>query len=853
MKNIFSKILNIGAPKGIAASFPDQDFLPYVAHYNSETIINKNGELIQTIRVVGLPKDASFENFANLRNVLRKSITNNLDKISKKTEKENIAFWFHTIRRSKNLRSNPEEVKNYFARYVDDRWNEESLWEKQFVNEFYITIVIGGLDYSIRNLKAFLGSFSKSSVFKVHQSHLDKSLKILTELTDSVLEDVKVFGAKKLCIYEWEGVLYSEQMRFFSKIVNLSEDHYPVGFKDMSYDLVRSKIAFGDREIEVHSLEDKNFAAILSIKEYQETKIANIDNLMRLPIQFIITQFFDLNINQKELEQYEYQDYILKISGDEEFREISGIKEFFTGLEEGDKPRYSSSQTTIMVISNEFEKLKTDIIKINDTLSVIGQLAIREELFLEHCFWSQLPGNFYTVVRKKNINIKNIAGFACLNSFPSGSFAGNTWGSPLTIMRTIIDTPYFFNFHHLNNGNNLIVADINNKQNYLINFLITQSSRFNPRIFYFTNSNSSLPITKAIDGNFYNVQNLIKEKSIELFNYNNAKTHNLILTELLISFIYSLIPEQQSQSLLSELKFAEVIIEDSAIFKKINSFTDLVELFNRSETRNLHQALTHNWIKGNFTNIFNTTNNLEKDKSNQIDWQKRFLTFNFEETYSKKDLTVPILINLMSSVIEISFNDNEPKIIVLDSVTDLFIDKSSLKLLSLITKIAKDANVAILASYYDRNDLQKFVDIKHVFGSFANEIYATNSYIIPNYKSVFRLSDEEFSALQQMEDDNYFLLKYGQTSLMASAMINDNQDLAEFIEGSPTAVMIVEEILEDIARTKGKEPFSSEDWFGDAINILGEIHLEEHRSMVEEDRKRKVAAKQRLQQFDTGM
>ena len=104
-----------------------------------------------------------------------------------------------------------------------------------------------------------------------------------------------------------------------------------------------------------------------------------------------------------------------------------------------------------------------------------------------------------------------------------------------------------------------------------------------------------------------------------------------------------------------------------------------------------------------------------------------------------------------------------------------------------------------------------------------------------------------------MEDDNYFLLKYGQTSLMVSAMINNNQDLVEFIEGSPTAVMIAEEILEDITKAKGDKPFSSEEWVGDAINILGEIHQEEHKSMVEEERKRKVAEKQRLQKFDTGI
>ena len=69
-----------------------------------------------------------------------------------------------------------------------------------------------------------------------------------------------------------------------------------------------------------------------------------------------------------------------------------------------------------------------------------------EDIFLEHCFWSQLPGNFSFLRRQKIINTGRIAGFASLHSFPSGSISGNHWGSAICALKTVLNTPFFFNF-----------------------------------------------------------------------------------------------------------------------------------------------------------------------------------------------------------------------------------------------------------------------------------------------------------------------------------------------------------------------------------------------------------------------
>ena len=75
---------------------PDEDFLPYVCHYDESTILTKNGELLQTIRITGFSSTSVVSEIVSLRDSVREAI---LESIPDK----GVALWFHTIRRKKNI------------------------------------------------------------------------------------------------------------------------------------------------------------------------------------------------------------------------------------------------------------------------------------------------------------------------------------------------------------------------------------------------------------------------------------------------------------------------------------------------------------------------------------------------------------------------------------------------------------------------------------------------------------------------------------------------------------------------------------------------------------------------------
>ena len=142
---------------------------------------------------------------------------------------------------------------------------------------------------------------------------------------------------------------------------------------------------------------------MLSLKEYSEVSPAALDRILQLPLEFIITQSFDFAFTKKELETYEYQDYVLQVSGDDDFRHISGIADFVESKTKS-LTDYGKLQTTLMLINQTHEALEKDVALAIEKFSLLGFILVREDIYCEHCFWGQLPGNFAFLRRQKIIN-----------------------------------------------------------------------------------------------------------------------------------------------------------------------------------------------------------------------------------------------------------------------------------------------------------------------------------------------------------------------------------------------------------------------------------------------------------------
>ena len=87
LEQILKHTVNKG-PRTITAKKPDEDFIPYVCHYDENTILTKNGELLQVIKITGFSDQAISADIISLRDALRDAIYDNVND-------SKFSFWFH--------------------------------------------------------------------------------------------------------------------------------------------------------------------------------------------------------------------------------------------------------------------------------------------------------------------------------------------------------------------------------------------------------------------------------------------------------------------------------------------------------------------------------------------------------------------------------------------------------------------------------------------------------------------------------------------------------------------------------------------------------------------------------------
>ncbi len=610
-------------------------------------------------------------------------------------------------------------------------------------------------------------------------------------------------------------------MRFFGKIINLYEERYPLSANDISNDLSSHKIAFGSRELEVVGYNNKNFAAMLSLKEYFEVSVAALDRILQLPFEFIITQSFDYTYSQKELDPYEYQNYILQISGDEDFRQISGAANFVES-KYGLATDYGKLQTTIMFIGKTQEEMEKDVKDALEQFNSLGFVVIREDIFSEHCFWSQLPGNFRYLRRQKVINTHAIAGFAALHNFPAGLIAGNHWGSAVTVFRTVLNTPYFFNFHVKDLGHSMIIGPKGSGKTVLLNFLLAQAQKFGGKLFYFDFDNSAKAFIKALSGSYYKIlednpedDEFLKLNPISLSKNDDNKA-------FLINFFTSLIIFAKDPVPAGEINAIPQIV-DQIFFTNATNFKDAIEVFNVSETRNIYEKLKI-WGEGKLNKVFGS--------NAEINWSDRIIGFDFTEVAMQKPIAVPI-VNYLLHRLELAL-DGSPTIIVFGetwSLVDDIIIKPKIK--DLLNRL-RSKNAMVIFSSQDVENVGESDFIFEVKENIATEIFLPNKDPNSSYKSGFELNDEEMEIVRMMEiQERHFLFKHEGDSVIATLNLEKHIEFLKILSADAVTISAMEEVIAVNTTDANKNPTVAT-WLPQLFEILKELEKER----VEEEKQK---------------
>jgi type IV secretion system protein VirB4 len=470
-------------------NFNNDHFIPIACHYDENTLLTKDGQLIQVLRIENVFNFGNkITGLANVRDVLREAIQKHIN-----TDK--VAFWISTIRDTVDL-SDHTKYSIPFCQDVHNAWQQINNWNNSFTNTLYIAIVYQNANISIKDFTSFANSLNDKTVFKFHNSYLSSALNSLSKIVSNIYTALQIFNVTKLSIIHRNDTYYSELQSFLSKIIYLDKTDLLVKELDISKDLAPvSYIVNGDK-IQINKRDAAKFATMLSIKEYQDIPTEILDDFLQLPVSMIITEIFTITTKETAIKDLEFSNYILSISLDQEFADASYIKEM---LSQNDNMAFCQQQINISVIAKDASVLESYVEIAAKKLAELGIMAVKEDVDIEYAFWSRLPGNSHLINRVSYILKQYTASFSSLYHFPYGDRA-SVWGDAVAILKTFKHTPYFFNFHVGEVGNTCIISGKDNGKTTLLNFLLAMATKYNPEIYYVTNSDKASSFIELLGG-----------------------------------------------------------------------------------------------------------------------------------------------------------------------------------------------------------------------------------------------------------------------------------------------------------------------------------------------------------------
>jgi type IV secretion system protein VirB4 len=735
-------------------------FIPYACYYNKDTLLTKDGQLLQGIRIQGLSYDISGGDDS-----LRDSLVNF---VFKNVPSNKFSFYLHTIRRRRNFDDKPV-FKESFAQEVHSAWVDSNNWDNGFVNDLYMTIIHAGTSINVTAAN-FVKYFSFSSLVKSHDEALQEAHRELASFTKTVVERLSGYNPAVLGLEKDDKGEYSSSLlKFFCKIVHLDDVNLPVVASDLSKQMGEYKIAFGNNALEVKKDGKKLFASILSMKEYNQLSKIGINKILLLPQEMVITQTVNF-IDAKQVRQkLEYQRYVLvDITRSSSLTEASGLEEAFLGSVSS--TMFCKSQITVMAMSKSLEQLDVDVQNIYDSMSNLGIPVVKEDLRMEGCFWSQLPGNFVHIQRQFDLHYSCIGGFSVLGGFPFGNLRG-VWGSYICLFKTIFGTPYFFNFHVGNNGHSIIVGDYAEDKALLMNFLILESLKFNPKVIYIDTNKASKVFFALLGGKYLEFALDSKSFALNPLLLEDRSENRSFIEHWFILLIDKYMILDSKDKYMGPIKSAVNKIFELPREKRL--LNNVKEFFVDPGFKKENQeilAMLAPWCKGGgvMENVFNCDHDdlFDAISSNNI------CAIDLTELLEVPMLTqLPIFLYILHCF-RVYCTGNKPSIFALTDGNKMMHSIYFVKNLESILDdlMLNNAVFITTSSFYSEvvnwNEKVAAVFVKKI----ANKFFmASHSASYGNVKSLFGLSAQDFVYLQSFSNgDNRFLLRHNNLSVLSS-------------------------------------------------------------------------------------
>ncbi len=761
-------------------------FIPYKCHWDQNTILTKENELLQIIKISGFSFETADEedldNRKHLRNLLFKNLASG-----------NITLYFHTIRKKKPLDFTNSDysfdptvkIPNDFVTYLSNEWKKKYATMESYFNELYISILykfdtagVAMLEHIIRKLK----QSSDKTEWETDMRDMEESL---SEMTARVLNTFRDYDAKLLSVVDRPEGAYCEMLEFLGTIVNCGQSTpmlVPKG--DIDEYIPTHRLFFGSRSLEARGARGSVFGGMVSVSEYGPFTSAGIfDSFLQLPFQFVIAQSFTFANRTVAIGAMQLQQNRMIQAGDKAVSQIEEINQALDMAMSGEIA-FGQHHISFLCIADSLKELENVVSMAAVEMANCGMQAVRERVNLEPSYWGQLPGNGKFIIRKSTINTLNLSGFASMHNFPIGKISGNHWGEFVTVLETTSGTPYFFNFHVRDVGHSLIIGPTGAGKTVLMNFLCAQAQKYKCRMYFFDKDRGAEIFIRALGG-VYSMIDPGKKCGFNPLQLPDTGENRTFLLEWLRTLVMSV--NQESLSAEDIKLLTQSIDGNYKLDKKDRKLSNIAPFLGMDGPGSLAGRLAMWHSKGSHARIFD--NDIDT-----IDLQKARV-FGFEMAELLKDTIClsPVLLYIFHRI-NLSL-DGSPTMIVLDEAWALIDNPVFAPKIKDWLKVLRKLNTFVIFATQSVEDAVKSRISDTLIQQTATQIFLPNLKATEVYKTGFMLSQREYEIIKTTDPSSrYFVVKQGVNSVVARVNLSGMTNIINVLSGRTETVLLLDRL-----------------------------------------------------------
>ncbi|HEV7775639.1 MAG TPA: VirB4 family type IV secretion/conjugal transfer ATPase [Luteibacter sp.] len=489
---------------------PLTDYVPYSTHVSPHNLSTRSGDMLTVIKIDGVAHEAADDlDIQGWHDALTGLVRN--------IAAEDIALWIHTVREPRT--DYPQGgFSDDFAGRLNARYRESLSGLRMMVNTHYLTVVIKG-----KKAGPSLPGFGDKKTIASIQEHIRDTSDRLDELSDTVLSGLTRYGARRLELYQHNGVVFSEVLEFLALLVNGERQRIAVPKGPASYGMVNTRISFGVDQFELRSPTATRVGAMLGAAAYQveRTEPGHLNILLTLPFPIVMTQSFAMFGRNKAMGALQRQRRLLVNAEDAGASQIDDISQALDDLASS-RSIFGEHHLSIMLLADNAKDLAERIAATRSLLSESGFLVAREDECIEAAFFAQLPANFRMRPRPAPISSSNIIGYTGFHNYPHGRLNGNQWGPAMSLLKTTSGTPFYFNFHVPPSsrrgvdeadaddrvpGHTLLLGPTGAGKTVIQTFMLAQAEKYKPTVFTFDKDQGQANFVRAMGGYYSTLRN----------------------------------------------------------------------------------------------------------------------------------------------------------------------------------------------------------------------------------------------------------------------------------------------------------------------------------------------------------